>query len=610
MEEDRGPEVEVEAKTTDGSSPQPAVDNEYEAKGNSRPSSLPDRMGPQARYGALAAVLLALLVGVGAFRHLRAPAEPLSPPEPVEPLQPPPDKEIEVPPPEEQPGPPEELPPELVYPFAPAPPAPPTEPQEPWTLPTLAELESRLPPRLKHAKEKLAFKMKSAPVTYWVQPSFVAESQQVAQLLSEGLTKQLAGLRMTLGNITPVGGGAAAESASKARQLVIKGVVGKGTSNLILRAVDPFKEQVFVVRIFVKDSDDPASEVDEFKEEARASIKRECKIAEILAEGRPAREASNRGLALPLMTADINGLEEVSICPKMLIHNRVQLWQSFWGDLSDLQMVPPPMNADMRVYLSQSMLVSMLHMQQAKVAHLDIKMMNILMDKEARPHIADYGSSNVLGEVLPQTLTLTPVYTERELLLSYVKGDVDEPVTAEAASDIWSCGVLLYELFTNSIPYNLEDLESEMPGPVLDRLEELHRNNVRPSSLLGPMEEHRVPPRWQQLIVRMLDVNRESRITGEGIMSEFRDLVDGRGGVQESHFEEPENSDSGELLDLGSSLVVFQRFDGLQDNLGVSAPLRVAHELEHAPLFQSCSVARRLRVASIQLSTRESFLSS
>ena len=113
------------------------------------------------------------------------------------------------------------------------------------------------------------------------------------------------------------------------------------------------------------------------------------------------------------------------------------------------------MDTTARLQLFRLVCAAVQHAHQNLIVHRDIKPANVLVTTDGTPKLLDFGIAKLLnpelaGHTLAPTAAglqlMTPEYASPE----QVRG---EPVTT--ATDIYSLGVLLYELLTGRLPYRL-----------------------------------------------------------------------------------------------------------------------------------------------------------
>lgn len=112
-----------------------------------------------------------------------------------------------------------------------------------------------------------------------------------------------------------------------------------------------------------------------------------------------------------------------------------------------------------RLTLFRKVCAAVTYAHQNLVIHRDLKPSNILVTKEGEPKLLDFGIAKLLGtgdELFTQTIPALRVMTPEYASPEQVKGD-----TIMTTSDVYSLGVLLYELLTGRRPYRLKTRTAE-----------------------------------------------------------------------------------------------------------------------------------------------------
>lgn len=140
------------------------------------------------------------------------------------------------------------------------------------------------------------------------------------------------------------------------------------------------------------------------------------------------------------------------------------------------------------------------------IVHRDIKPENILVSKEGRIKIADFGLAR--GALLGSTLT-----AESSVILgsvSYLSPEQVQRGISDARSDVYSLGIVLFEVLTGQKPFQGED-------PVQIAIKHVNDRVPAPSSI-----NPEISSEVDELVLRATDVNPDKRPKDAG---EFQELL-------------------------------------------------------------------------------------
>jgi len=110
-----------------------------------------------------------------------------------------------------------------------------------------------------------------------------------------------------------------------------------------------------------------------------------------------------------------------------------------------------PLSPDFVLSVSRQIVEALRYVHRRDIIHRDIKPQNIIVDSEGRVKVTDFGIAQA-GRATSLTQAGTSIGTAHYLSPEQAQG---QPV--EAASDLYSLGIVMYEMATGKLPFNGEN---------------------------------------------------------------------------------------------------------------------------------------------------------
>jgi predicted ATPase/Tfp pilus assembly protein PilF len=164
------------------------------------------------------------------------------------------------------------------------------------------------------------------------------------------------------------------------------------------------------------------------------------------------------------------------------------------GSLSDLLREDPRPSIENVLSIALELADALARAHHLEIIHRDLKPANVLLTRERTPRLTDFGIARFGSSTFTATGAIVGTF-------GYMSPEVLDGAAAGPPADIWSFGVLLYEMLTGRRPF-----AAEAPGAVLRAILSQH---PPPIASLRPDAS----PQLTQLVSQMLEKSPSSRIS-------------------------------------------------------------------------------------------------
>ncbi|OEH75261.1 hypothetical protein cyc_02713 [Cyclospora cayetanensis] len=401
----------------------------------------------------------------------------------------------------------------------------PSHPEPQWLVEPVETDEDRKSPLATFWKELLAVVVenieKNAPEAPTAQGEEIME--ELASALSAGESKKLIGMSIALVDAIEV---TDSESSAGPKIYTVTNFLGEGEHSVVVEVRDAHDGPPFAMRVNLLLPHERGHVSESERSVAYAQAVHSIEATIDICDATPiSKVGSEKGISISRMIATIQGIPEILEGEKCSILSRVEIMDRLHTNLEAVLRASNLLPTGWKAYLARTVLKTVLHLQHRGWSHNQINSSSFLFKEDGFPILTGFESSSKFGERLPREAGLSPRTTDPAFLAEFLSETDSTPLFTSPATDMWSLGLLLYEIMMGGeLPFGLSDLtpDSDVVAQVLQL-----RETAEPSTLSVVMTEHGINNRWQKLIMGLLNPDQRQRISAEKIAEEFSDLLHG-----------------------------------------------------------------------------------
>jgi len=162
----------------------------------------------------------------------------------------------------------------------------------------------------------------------------------------------------------------------------------------------------------------------------------------------------------------------------------------------------PEVSLDRKLQISSEIAHTLSEIHKRGIVHGDLKPANVLMSPENKPYLNDFYLFPSRGAgTMPSMPLGTPYYMSPE----QAKGSL-----ITTASDVYSFGIMVYELLTRKMPYIIQ------PDNIQGMVQEITKGNIRPPSEANPEIDNKL----EAVIMKLMEKNPAKRYSQMNAVAE------------------------------------------------------------------------------------------